>query len=166
MIRPSWLLVILCILSFQIAAKQTPGSSSIRVEFRLAEASKSDGLIEATVKDSGLRIYLHKTVLISNKDVSVAKVVISDARIADLLRASGVKVEEERKYDVEITFTNEAAQRIEKATQKHLNKHIAIIIDGVVVSAPFLAHKLSTGASISMLTQEQAQKIAISLNQK
>jgi len=159
------LLVILCVLSFQVAARQKP-SFSIQVEFRLAEISKSDGLIEATVKDSGLRIYLHKTVLISNKDVTVAKVVTSNARILDLLRANGVNVDAERKYDVEIAFTNEAAQRLEKETQKHLHKPIAIIIDGAVMSAPFLRHKLSTGASISALTQEQAQKIAASLNQK
>ena len=60
LIRPRMLLVILCVLTFQVAARQKP-SFSIQVEFRLAEISKSDGLIEATVKDSGLRIYLHKT---------------------------------------------------------------------------------------------------------
>ena len=164
LIRPSMLLVILCILSFQVAARQKPGSSSTHVEFRLAEVSKSNGLIEATVKDSGLKIYLHKTVLISNKDVADAKVVISDTRIADLLRASGVNVDADKKYEVEITFTNKAAQRIEKATQKHLNKPIAIIIDGVVVGAPFLPDKLSNKASISALTKEEAEKIASSLN--
>ncbi|HEU4387480.1 MAG TPA: hypothetical protein VFV34_06765 [Blastocatellia bacterium] len=149
-----------------MAARQKTGSSSILVEMRLAETSKSDGLIEATVKDSGLTVYLHKTVLISNRDVTAAKIVASDSRIYDQLRAAGISVDPSKKYEVQITFTKEAAQRIEKATQKHLHMPIAIIIDGVVMSAPFLHDSLSTGAIISALTQEEASNIAASLNQK
>src|ERR1051326_3127618 len=158
------LLVILCVLSFQVAARQKPSSSSVHVEIRLAETSRSDGLIKATVKDSGQTIYLHKTILISNRDVTAAKVVASDAirQIVDQLPPAegiNVNIDAEKKYEVKMTFTNEAAQRIEKTTQKHLHKPIAIIIDGVVMSAPYLENKLSTGAIISALTQEQAQKI-------
>jgi preprotein translocase subunit SecD len=173
MVKVSILMVILSLLVLQVGAMQKKGSSTVRVELRLAEDFESAGLTEATVQRTNEKIYLHKEVLITNKDVIAAKVVEFDGvkEIQDQLQALGVKVDTDAKvwYEVALTFTEEAAERLAKATEGHLFKPLAIIIDGVIVTAPKLASKISKGARISGgsgFTKEQADKIVAALNQK
>jgi preprotein translocase subunit SecD len=170
-VKVSILMVILSVLVLQVGAMQKTGSSPVRVEFRLAEVSESPGLTEATVGGTNEKIYLHKTVLITNKDVTVAKVVEFDRvkEIQDQLEALGVKVDTSAtgRYELALTFTDEAAERLAKATQGHLFKPLAVIIDGVIVTAPQLASSISKNVRITGgFTKEKAEKIAAALNQK
>ena len=137
------LCVVVCLLAFvHIANAQT------QLEMRLAETQPGAGLTEATVSISGQKIYLHESSVITNADVIEAHVE-NDAN---------------GRPSVAIRVTPDAAVRLENATREHIGKPIAILVNGIVVSAPRLAGVLRQEAAIfGTFTQAEAEKIAAGL---
>lgn len=68
-------------------------------------------------------------------------------------------------YVVELTLTDEGAEKFATATEENLNKQIAIVYDGATISAPTVNNVISNGqAQISgMSSIEEARQLASSI---
>src|SRR5262249_21359674 len=77
------------------------------------------------------KIYLHPEAIITNKDITEAKVTDDD------------------RPTLKLRFTAEAAKRLAKATEGHLDKPLAVLIDGKVRLAPVVRAPVSDAASLT-----------------
>jgi len=138
----------LAILSANTKAQESPKARVI-LEFRLAETSPSEGLREVTIDDTNEKLYLHKDVIISNKDVAAARAIPSLTP---------------RSFDIEIEFTEGGADRISRVSAENIGKRIAILMDGKVIVAPILrsaiSHKAVIAGSAPSFTKEEAEELA------
>jgi TonB family protein len=121
-------------------------TATTRLEIRLAERAPAPGLSEAVASGSGERLYLHPP-LVTGENVASARVVGS---------AQGPVVE--------VTFTAQAASRLRTATQAHVGKPVAVVIDDRVVAAPVLRDPIEGSAMISGITPDQAETLVRSLS--
>jgi hypothetical protein len=117
-------------------------------EVRLAEGEPVRGLTsEGTVKNSGKKIHLHNTTVVTNGDVVKATV----------LEVSG-------RYDVAITLSPEGAAKMMSATSRHVGRPLAIILDGDVVAVLTVRKALGGDVVCSGgFTRTEATKIAAGL---
>jgi hypothetical protein len=120
--------------------------SVARFEVRLAETAPAGGLTEVLVPGSGQRIYLHQNAVVTNGDVTAARV----TQAAD---GSG--------FNVGIEFTQAGSEKMGAATKAHIGKPVAILVDGRVISAPLLRSVITDSAVITgSFTREEAERIA------
>lgn len=123
---------------------------AVQFELRLAEEYPAEGLIETTLpafsKAAAPRvIYLHPDPLVTNVDITEARVV--EGEFGDAL--------------IDIQFDPKVHDKIEKATANHRDLPLAIMFDGKVIQAPILKWPLRSGAEINGdFTLEEAQRIA------
>lgn len=123
----------------------TEVQAAVRFEMRLAEERPGPGLREAKVSDSGRSVWLHDQALITNSDIVAAKVI------------AGEKASE---YDVDLKFSPAASEKIQAATSKHVNRPVAMLIDGRVIAAPVVRDAMTNSAVVSgHFTRTQAQRI-------
>jgi len=119
-----------------------------KVEFRRAETKAAEGLTEATIAGTDTKIYLHKEVELTNKDIAGAS----------------VEDDKDRGVSVRITLTKEGAQKAAKLSEAHLDKPLAILVDGKVVSAVTVRAKFGGNVAISgNFTKADAEKLAKSI---
>jgi TonB family protein len=123
------------------AMAQTGGPS--RMEIRLAETAPGVGLQQARVSGSDQPIYLHPAALATWSDVSLA-------RIVDVGNSG---------FGVAVTLNSDAAARMATATTAHLNRPLAIILDGRVVAAPTVRAPIGETAMITGITAGAAQEL-------
>ena len=123
----------------------------VKIEFRRAETKNADGLTEAVVPGSADKIYLHKKADATNEDIAEARVGIDNAF----------------NPAVDILFTKEGAKKMEALSEKHLDKPLAIMVDGKVVSAPVVRGKVSDKAQITgKFTKEEVENLVKAINAK
>jgi hypothetical protein len=121
------------------------------VEFRRAEDKPAEGLKEAIIEGTEKKVYLHKKAELTKEDIAEA--------LGNILK--------DKTLAIDILFTAEGKKKIEKLSKEHLNKPIAIIIDGKVVSAPVLDEVISERALISgFSTLEEVERIVSALERK
>jgi hypothetical protein len=120
--------------------------AAVRFEVRLAEDHPADGLTEAAVTGSDRQVYLHVGTVISNSDIAQANVLGSDAAPP---------------VSISLRFTPEGAAKMSRATQAHIGRPLAILIDGEVVMAPVIRDPITADAMITGdYTRAQADRIA------
>ncbi len=123
----------------------------VKIEFRRAETKNADGLTEAVVPGSTDKIYLHKKADATNEDIAEARFGI-DASFNPA---------------VDILFTKEGAKKMEALSEKHLDKPLAILIDGKVISAPVVKGKVSDKAQITgKFTRTEVENFVKAINAK
>lgn len=117
--------------------------AAVRFEVRLAEDSPGPGLREVKVSGTDHPIYLHEEVIVTNGDISAARVIhVGEA------------------YTVSIEFSKAGAEKMRQATEKHIGKPIAILLDGQVVMAPVLRQPIDASADINdRFTKAEAKKV-------
>jgi preprotein translocase subunit SecD len=131
-----------------------------RFELRLAQETPGDGLVEATVVNTDKRVYLFKDALITNNDVIDARVVEEGGLFASGARASSY-------FDIHVMFTEEGAQKMARASETHIGKPIAILVDGKVVSAPIVRSVIRDRAAIAgSFSKEEAESLASRIRSK
>lgn len=108
--------------------------AAVRFEVRLAEENPTPGLREAVIVGTGRKIYLHPEPVVVNSDIAHAELVLGDSAST---------------FGVSLTFNADAVARIRRATQSHLGRPIAILIDGEVASAPVVKSPISTSALLT-----------------
>lgn len=117
------------------------------IEFRLAETSPADSLIEYSI-DNRETFYLHPTVLMDNS-------VLVDANVEDYLdgKAIGVK------------FNEEGKEILARVTGENIGKHMAILIDGELVTAPKIQAQIPNGVALinGNFSDKEAERIAENL---
>jgi preprotein translocase subunit SecD len=118
--------------------------AGVRFEVRLAERNPAPGLKEAKVAGEGGSIYLHNEVIVTNSDIEKAEIIPQPGG---------------SQYSILVTFNPAGARKIHAATEKHIGKPIAILIDGEVVAAPTIRDATAEGAKVDNLTKEKAEKI-------
>ncbi len=84
---------------------------------------------------------------------------------ADVVLARVVPGDRPATFNVGIMFSSDGSAKIEKATQSHLNRPLAILVDGRVVAAPTLRGEIRGSAVITGdFTSAEADAIASALN--
>jgi hypothetical protein len=119
-------------------------TAAVRFEVRLAEESPASGLREAPI--SGTRkIYLQQRAVVTNSDIAQAEVVQGNTAST---------------FNISIRFTPDGAARMLRATQGHLGRPVAILLDGNIVMAPTVRTPISSAATITGdYTRAQAERI-------
>jgi hypothetical protein len=118
--------------------------AAVRFEVRLVEKDPAPGLKAANIEGGGT-VYLHDEVVVTNSDIMQAKVI---------QRPGGSD------FMVSVTFTPAGARKMHAATEGNIGKRMAILIDGVVVSAPVVNSVLSESAVVEgHLTRQEAERI-------
>lgn len=118
--------------------------AAVRFEARLAEEAAADGLREVVIS-ADRTIYLHPETVVTNSDIAQARVVPGEAASA---------------FNVAITFNADGAAKMFRATQGHLGRPLAILLDGKVVMAPVVRSAIRTAATISGdYSQADAERI-------
>jgi preprotein translocase subunit SecD len=121
------------------------------LEIRLAEEQPAAGLKEATVAHSDKKVYLYESTVLTNADVADARVV--PAR--------------EDTFSVSISLTPEGSTKIMDATQRHMGKPLAILVNGSVIAAPIVRSTIQQEAVINGdWTRQEAENIARGLTGK
>ena len=119
-------------------------TAAVRFEVRLADERPAAGLT-ATPVSGNRTIYLQSRAVVSNSDIAQAEVV----------PGSGVSM-----FNILITFTPAGAARMLRATQGHLGRPVAILLDGDVVMAPVVKSPISGSAMITgNYTRTEAERI-------
>ena len=118
--------------------------AAVRFEVRLAEEQPVPGLIVAQIGNSGRLIYLHPEIVVSNDDIAESSIV--DDGVGQVAIA--------------VKFEPAGAERMRQATQTHIGKPMAVLIDGRVVMAPTLRGAISDSAMITgVYTRAEAQRV-------
>ena len=146
------LLILLTVCLGQGSVLSQAPDRSTRVEFRWAEAAPGKGLAQVRVPKTGERLYLHREVVITNEDIIEAQ------PLEDPDTKGG--------YKVSLVFTKQAAERMAKAAQQRTGRRLAVLLDGKVISAPFVSGSIYDKAAITgQITKDEAERIAEALNQ-
>jgi hypothetical protein len=119
-------------------------AAAIRFEMRLADARPAPGLTEAIVAGSDDKIYLHSETIVTNGDVADVRVIEANAR-----------------FQLAVRFTTEGARRMLRATESHVGRPVAILLDDQVVAAPTVRDPISEAAILDgRYTRAEAERIA------
>jgi len=123
--------------------------AAVKFEVRLAEDRPLPGLHEVKVSGSDRSVYLHSDVVITNGDIS---------------RADLVQGGDPSQFNVSVEFTAAGGQKMRSATEKHIGKPLAILLDGQVVMAPTIRSPISSSAVITgKFTKAEAERIVSGL---
>lgn len=107
-------------------------TAAVRFEVRLAEENPASGL-RPTVISATRTIYLQQRAVATNSDVASAELIPGSAGTSN----------------VSITFTEDGAAKMRRATEGHIGRPVAILIDGDVVMAPVVKSPISRSAVIT-----------------
>jgi len=119
--------------------------AAVLFEVRLAEDQPAPGLREAKVSGSDRLVYLHEEVIVTNSDIAEAEVVRSG---------------NSSQYGVAVKFIASGAEKMRAATENHIGKPVAILIDGQIAIAPVVRTPIDTSAVISgNYTRAEAERI-------
>jgi hypothetical protein len=119
-------------------------AAAVRFEVRLAEQVPGPGLREVALPGNR-RIYLHQEAIVGNSDIARA----------ELAQNAGVPG-----FNISVTFTAGGAAKMSTATQGHLGRPMAILLDGDVVMAPVVRSPISNSAMITgNYTKAEADRI-------
>ena len=121
-------------------------AAAVRFEMRLADTAFSPGLREARIALTGGVVYLHQEIIVTNDD-------ISDSQVIDGERPS--------RFGVAVTLNAAGAEKMRRATARHVGELIAMLIDGEVITAPRLRSPIGASAVLSFdCTKAEAERIA------
>jgi preprotein translocase subunit SecD len=133
-------------------ASQAAEKPKITLEIHQAETKPAPGLTEVTVEGTKQKVYLHREAALTKSDVAGASAQADNAQ----------------NPAVAIRLTKDGSKKIAQLTERHLNKPLAIILNGKVVSAPIVRDKI-TGEKMILsgkFTKEEAEQIARTLRSK
>jgi beta-lactamase regulating signal transducer with metallopeptidase domain len=105
-------------LPFHVAAVGPQGSPT-RLEFRLAETAPANGLVEISKRGEDEHLYLHLAPVATGADVESVQFI----------------EETDEPLSIEVIFGAEGSSRMAAATSGHLDRPLAILLDGRVVTA-------------------------------
>jgi len=126
-------------------------AESVPVEFKIGEPKPAAGLEKQTVPGSDRPVYVHPKAMLTNADIASAKVVSGD-----------------NGHVIEVVFTEDGKKAFGRLTQDSINKHLVIIADGKIISAPVIKAPILGGAALIAggFTKEQADRIAEGIMRK
>lgn len=121
----------------------TPVFAAVRFEVRLAEDQPTPGLIVAQAGPNRL-IYLHPEIVVNNDDVAEASI-----------------SQDGPAFSVNLRFLPPGSERLRQATAAHINRPMAILIDGRVAMTPTVRAPSGEWAVITgPFSRAEAERIA------
>jgi preprotein translocase subunit SecD len=118
-------------------------AAALDFEVRLAEHNPANDLDEVIFGD-GRTIFLHQQTIVTNSDIARAEVVQG----------------QDSTLSVSVVFTADGAAKMSRASQTHIGKPLAILVDGQIVAAPIVRSPVTTSATISGdFTRAEAERI-------
>ena len=125
------------------------GEKNISVEFHLAEIAEANSLIKYTLPDSVTSIFLHKEAFMDNNHIKQAAVEMWQDKPA-----------------VRVSLSDDGKDIFAHITTNNVKKHVAILVDGKLVTAPMINAPITKGVAIinGDFTIEEAERIAARLN--
>ena len=135
-----------------VAGAVSANQNRTTLEVRLAETEPGAGLTEDEIFGSGQKIYLHAEAIVTQDDI---------------IRASIQEEAGGATFGVVLMFSQPGTERLEKATEAHLGKPLAILINDYIRATPVVSHKM--GGSVVLtgdFTKETAQRIAAAFNDR
>jgi preprotein translocase subunit SecD len=139
-----------------------------RLEFKLVD-SESDLQKALTGKvPEGREILYTEGVGESGKVSRQPNLVFKQALLTgDRLKEAKVSIDEYGKPAVSITFDGDGARVFERITSENIGKQLAIVLDGVVHSAPRIKDRIAGGSAqiTGSFTHDEAAKLAIVLRE-
>jgi hypothetical protein len=118
--------------------------AAVRFEARLAEEKPAPGLRPVIVA-TGRTLYLHPEPVVVNGDITQAQVVQGSSPDT---------------FGVALSLTADGGAKMLRATQNHLGRPLAILVDGEVIAAPVVRSPSSTSGIISgNFTRAEAERI-------
>lgn len=123
-----------------------------RIEFRAAESAAAPGLTEMAVQGQDHKVYVYDHVLLANEEIESATVRKQDPRPG--------------RTEILLVFTEEGKRKFAEATAQSLKKPLAILVDGVVVSAPTVQTPIVGGSAVitGSFTPEEARQLVEALH--
>jgi len=123
----------------------------IRAEFRLAEKSPAEDLIETAIPGVPDHVFLHQEAALTNKDIASTRVVVgSDGRAA-----------------IDFTVAEASQQKMGDLTSANVGKYLVVVIDGQVVAGATIQSRIRQSGRINgYFTQLEAERIAKALTGK
>jgi SecD-like export protein len=149
-------------------------SPAVRLEIRLAEFDAGPGLIKSATPDPKLELYLHEQAVATNKDILEARV---EQEPVPEKSDREMKVSDRPDYSdsdpslrIRLKFTQEAAEKIAMATEDHIGKPVAILVDGKMIAYAIVRSAIHDEAVIDPgangFTRDEVQRIVNALNKK
>lgn len=124
-------------------------AATIPFEVRLAEEHNGPGLIAAAIDGSDRAIYLHPDAIVENRDIASVTVFESGST-----------------FGVALTFHAEGAIRMQRATEGHLDRPLAILLDNAVAAAPVIRSAIGERALLAGdYTRAEAERIAAGIRE-
>ena len=116
----------------------------VTVEFRFAETTPAGGLTEYTFPQSGEKFYLHQEVVMSNREI--------DEAIIDEWQGRPV---------VRLILTAGGKEKFAQLTADNINRHMAILVNGKLVTAPRINAPITQGVALinGDFSKEEAKRI-------
>ena len=144
-------LTVLLVVTLAGCANVQSPARPLPVEFRIGESQPATGLTEQTLPGSERPIYLHDQAVLTNTHIASAKV-------KDSPHGS----------QIEVVFTEQGRQVFAKLTRENIEKRVAIIVDGEVVSAPVIKTAITGGMAViaGRFTRAEANRIAEGIMRK
>lgn len=136
-------LIVLSVISLFTQSKFE--SERLSFELRLAFQENGPGLTEMTFYRSGQKFYLEDSVYLSNHDLKSAK-----------------ELESEGLTQIYVKLTDEGKRKFSQFTLRNIHCNAAMIVDGLLVSAPVIRAQINSGELIIMgyFSEEEADRIA------
>lgn len=119
----------------------SPGNTpSITFEVRKAEQQQTGILEEVSVNGQQQKIYLHSEVLLTNDDISKTSVEMQQIR------------DNEKIPQINVYFTPEGSDKLAEIAATHMQKPIAILLDGQAVSCPVIVGQTRGALGVLAIT--------------
>ena len=145
--------ILLISLFFCLTLQAEKATYKARLEFRQANDKEMPGLIKKHIEGTKDVVYLHKKEKLNNTHI-LSAIVEEDNNTGGA--------------SILITFNDEGKKLFSKITQRLINKKLAILVDGKVLSAPTIMQAITEGkAQISgSFTLKEAKVLATKIKQK
>jgi preprotein translocase subunit SecD len=109
-----------------------------------ADRIPGDGLIEKTVLGTAAKLYLHPEILLTESDVESATAFPAEEGPAIMLQ-----------------FTAQGQEKMARLASKSEDRLFAIVVDGVLITAPKISGPIAEGATISGISSmAEAKRLA------
>ncbi len=123
---------------------------AVRLEFKRAETKPAKDLEVAIVPKTGKKIYLPKTAEVRNEDIAEASIDDQEKSVPLL----------------KLKFTKQGRKKMEKLTKEHVDKPMAVLVDGKVLVAPIIPSTISENAVLSGIPRDEMERIVKGLKAK
>jgi hypothetical protein len=137
--------IVLILGAIFLFAATRPQYAAVKFEVRLAETAPAPGLKEAKLAGTERRVYLHGETVVSNEDVARAELIPGDTS---------------SQFFISIIFNETGARKMRAATEGHIGRPVAVLIDDEVVIAPAIRSIIDGAAVINgNYSKERAERI-------